>query len=76
MVSAEGLVHDSLRTSQLLEKLPGETQPVAHIYGGNPDSMAEAARIITERGGYAGIDINAGCPVRKEIGRASCRERV
>lgn len=65
MVSAEGLVHDSLRTSQLLEKLPGETQPVAHIYGGNPDSMAEAARIITERGGYAGIDINAGCPVRK-----------
>lgn len=65
MVSAEGLVHDSLRTSQLLEKLPGEPQPVAHIYGGNPDSMAEAARIITERGGYAGIDINAGCPVRK-----------
>lgn len=65
MVSSEGLIHDSMRTSQLLERLPGESEPVAHIYGGDPVSMGEAARIITERGGYAGIDINAGCPVRK-----------
>ena len=60
MVSSEGLIHDSMRTSQLLERLPGESEPVAHIYGGDPVSMGEAARIITERGGYAGIDINAG----------------
>lgn len=67
MVSAAGMVHDRLRSGQLLEKLPYESEPVAHIYGGDADIMAEAACIISECGGYAGIDINAGCPVRKVV---------
>ena len=65
MVSAMGLANDSLRTFQLLEKLPNEGPLVAHLYGGDAASMAEAARLVTERGGFVGIDINAGCPVQK-----------
>ena len=65
MVSSMGLANDSLRTFQLLEKLPEEGPLVAHLYGGDAASMAEAARLVTERGGFVAIDINAGCPVQK-----------
>ena len=64
MISAEGLIRRQPGTETLLESRP-EERPVAYqIFGRKTDSMAEAARILSD--GIADIiDINMGCPVRK-----------
>jgi len=46
MVNAAGLVHDSDKTWQLLETFADEGPVVAHLYGADPASFAEAARQI------------------------------
>ena len=65
MTSDMGLLHDSAKTWHLLECFEDEVPVVAHLYGSNPETLAEAARRVEERGGFAGIDLNAGCPVKK-----------
>ncbi len=40
-----------------------------HIYGADPNAMAEAAGIITEHYRPEFIDINFGCPVKKVVQR-------
>ena len=65
MTSDMGLLHKQPKSWHLLERFAGEEPVIAHLYGSNPDSMAEAAQKVEERGGFAGIDLNAGCPVRK-----------
>jgi nifR3 family TIM-barrel protein len=52
-----------------LDTIPKETPIAAHIYGNNPDSMAEAARVIESLGRFSLIDINCGCPVPKIMRR-------
>lgn len=69
MTNAQGLVRDCARTWHMLETVPEETRVVAHIYGSEPDVMAEAARIAEATGRFVGIDINAGCPVSKIMSR-------
>ena len=63
MVNAAGLIHDSDKTWQLLETFADEGPVVAHLYGADPDSFAEAARRIAATGRFCAIDLNAGCPV-------------
>jgi len=65
MTSDMGLLHESAKTWHLLERFKDEGPVVAHLYGSNPETLAEAARRVEERGGFAGIDLNAGCPVKK-----------
>lgn len=65
MVSDMGLIRRDTASWTLLERCDGEAPVVAHLYGSNPATLAEAARRVTEGGGFAGIDLNAGCPVRK-----------
>lgn len=65
MTSAMGLLHERSKTWQLLERMEGEAPVMGHLYGSSPESLAEAARRVEERGGFAGIDLNAGCPVKK-----------
>ena len=64
MISAEGLIRRQGGTEALLESRP-EERPVAYqIFGRKSESMAGAARILSD--GIADIiDINMGCPVRK-----------
>ena len=63
MVSAAGLAHGSSPTRHLMETLPGEGPVVCQIFGANPDELALAAREATALGRFAGIDLNAGCPM-------------
>ena len=63
MVNATGLVHESNQTWQLLETFADEGPVVAHLYGADPASFAEAARQIAATSRFCAIDINAGCPV-------------
>ena len=64
MVSAEGLVRRGRRTLELLTLQPEEHPITAQIFGRNPASMAEAARLCAGLG-FDAIDINMGCPVKK-----------
>lgn len=70
MAGVEGLAHGgSAATWQLLETLPEESgHVVAHLYGRDPEHFAHAAEAIARTGRFAGIDINAGCPVPKVAG--------
>ena len=64
MVSSEGLVRGIDRTLEFAE-FTEEERPVAiQIFGGDPQKMAEAARIVQGIGADI-VDVNMGCPVPK-----------
>lgn len=66
MISDMGLVYKQART-QRIANTSGEQRPVAvQIFGSNPVSMAEAARIVQDMGADI-IDINMGCPTPKIV---------
>ena len=65
MTNDLGLLHASDKTWHLLETFDDEGPVVAHLYGSDPGSLAEAAARVEQAGGFAGIDLNAGCPVHK-----------
>lgn len=66
MVSADGLVHGSAATFDLLRSLPQEKPLAVQIFGAEPARMAEAATIV-EASGADVVDINFGCAVRKVV---------
>ena len=70
MVSANGLVHKSIKTEQLLDSLPKEKPLSVQIFGFDPEIMAEAARVV-ESSGADIIDINFGCSVKKIVKNGS-----
>ncbi len=67
MVSAMGLTRGSVRTRLLMDRHPQEGLLIVQLYGGNVASLASAARMATEYGGFVGLDVNAGCPVPKVL---------
>lgn len=50
---------------------PDEQPIIAQIWGTNPEHYAFMAKELAKRG-YAGIDINMGCPVKDVIKKGSC----
>lgn len=78
MVSAAALAHGSAPTRLLMETMPGEVPVWCQIFGANPDDLAAAAREATALRRFAGIDLNAGCPmpniVREGAGAALLRD--
>ena len=69
-VNADALVRDVASTVRKLS-ISDDERPVAiQIYGRDPDSMAEAARIV-EQARPDFIDINFGCPVKKVAGKGA-----
>ncbi len=67
LISAKGLAMRSRQTLAMLEFPREETPMAAQIFGSDPATMAEAARIVEERGVASVIDINMGCPVAKVV---------
>lgn len=65
MTNDLGLLHASDKTWHLLEPFEDEGPTIAHLYGSDPASLAEAAARVEQTGRFTGIDLNAGCPVRK-----------
>lgn len=65
MISAKGLFYNDGKTTQLLN-MKDETRPIAvQIFGSDVQSMAYAAKFVSE---YADIiDINMGCPAPKVV---------
>ena len=67
MVSAKALCYKDKKTPRLLELGEDEHPAAAQIFGHEPDTMAEGARIALERSGCDIIDINMGCPAPKIV---------
>ena len=64
MVSCAGIEHRNERTLGYL-RVAGDEHPLAiQIFGSEPRTMAEAAKMV-EAAGADLVDINFGCPVRK-----------
>ena len=64
MVSCAGLHHRNERTLGYLRIATDEHPLAVQIFGSEPETMAEAARMVEEAGADL-VDINFGCPVRK-----------
>lgn len=54
-----------------LEFAPDEQPMVAQIWGTNPEHFAEMSQALAARG-FAGIDINMGCPEKNIVKKGSC----
>ena len=64
MVSCAGIEHRNERTLGYLRVAADEHPLAIQIFGSEPRTMAEAARMV-EAAGADLVDINFGCPVRK-----------
>ena len=69
-VSADALIRNIASTTRKLSIDPGERPTAIQIYGRDPQTMAEAARIVAEARPDV-IDINFGCPVKKVAGKGA-----
>jgi nifR3 family TIM-barrel protein len=72
MINAEGLVRGQDRTLEYAEFTEEERPVATQIFGGDPERMAEAARLVESIGADI-VDVNMGCPVPKIArGNAGC----
>ncbi|MFW6022534.1 MAG: tRNA dihydrouridine synthase DusB [Halanaerobiaceae bacterium] len=72
MVSSKGLVYGSQRSLQLMEYRKGKEGLIAiQLFGDEPETMAEAARLVVEEVNPDIIDINMGCPTPKIVKNGS-----
>lgn len=69
-IAADAIAHNARKSLERLRFDPREQPVIAQIFGKNPDSFAVAAKTI-ERLGFAGLDINFGCPARKVVAHGS-----
>ena len=66
LISSEALVRQNKKTIDMLKGLEELTIPVAiQIFGSNPQTMADSAKLLVDKYNVKLIDINMGCPVPK-----------
>ncbi|MCI8445627.1 MAG: tRNA dihydrouridine synthase DusB [Bacilli bacterium] len=71
LISAEALVRDNQKTFDMLKGIASLPIPVAvQLFGAQPETLAKAAKIITDLYPNVLIDLNMGCPVPKVAVRA------
>ncbi len=66
-VSVDALFYDSKKTLQMLAYKAQEQPVIAQIFGKRSELYPKAAKLI-EQLGFAGVDINFGCPAKKVAG--------
>ncbi len=71
LTSAEGIRRDSQNTFAVLKTAGGEHPIAGHLFGRDPEAMAEAAKYVEQTGQFDWIDLNCGCPVKKVVSRGA-----
>lgn len=66
MVSAKGLVYGGKGAEHLLQTCPEDAPLAVQLFGSEEQMIQRAAGILLERG-FANLDLNAGCSVRKVV---------
>ena len=66
MVSAKGICYSDRKTAELCTITPAERPMAIQLFGGEPEFMAEAVKIVLDYEPDI-IDINMGCPVPKVV---------
>lgn len=66
MVSAKGMYYGNKNSDGLLRIDPDEKPAAIQLFGGEPEMIAWAARVLRERD-HAILDLNMGCPVPKVV---------
>lgn len=70
--SCEGLLSKGSEAAlQRLRTFPREMPVVAQVWGLHPENFYKAAKLVRSMG-FAGIDINMGCPDRQVIKKGAC----
>ncbi|OGY45490.1 MAG: hypothetical protein A2744_02265 [Candidatus Buchananbacteria bacterium RIFCSPHIGHO2_01_FULL_44_11] len=64
--SADGLSHGAKTLKEKIAFVPSEQPIIVQLFGKEPQKFVEAVKYC-EAAGFAGIDINMGCPARKVI---------
>ncbi len=64
--SADGLHHGAQKLQEKLVFCPDEKPIIAQIFGKNTETFVTAAKYIEEQG-FAGIDLNMGCPAKTVV---------
>jgi nifR3 family TIM-barrel protein len=65
MIAAEAVIRRVVQAFKMMQFSKAERPILIQIFGSNPVSMTEAAKIIEREIKPDGIDINFGCPVQK-----------
>lgn len=66
MITARAFIERNERTMQLASFGKDETERRSlQLYGTNPETLAQATKMLVEEWGVHHIDMNFGCPVRK-----------
>lgn len=68
-VSAEGIFRKNERTMEYLEFEEAERPLGIQLFGGDPDHLGEAAKIVLDWKAPDFLDINFGCPVNKVVSK-------
>jgi tRNA-dihydrouridine synthase B len=66
LISSEALTRNHQKTFDLLKYEESERPLAIQIFGSKPDVLADAAKIVEEKGADI-VDINMGCPVKKVL---------
>lgn len=66
MISAKAVTYHNRNTESLLEIDPGEGYVSLQLFGREPETMAEAVKMISDRS-FDILDVNMGCPVPKIV---------
>jgi len=64
LVNARSLLEKNKNALKLIETRPADAPLAVQLFGSVPGEMRDAAQIL-ESLGFASVDINMGCPVRK-----------
>ncbi|MFH2060594.1 MAG: tRNA dihydrouridine synthase DusB [Pseudomonadota bacterium] len=67
MVSAKGIFYNSKKTLILLRSQENEAPLSVQLFGSDPESMADAAKVVQDLNVASLIDINFGCSVKKVV---------
>lgn len=68
-VSAEGIFRKNERTLEYLEFTEMERPLGVQLFGGHPENLGAAARMVVEWKAPDFIDLNFGCPVNKVVSK-------